>query len=370
MTLQLLRTVAFFLVAAGVVAPAFAAPVVDQQQLSFRDPPFSIETETDIARGLAQTFMVGVSGGVTTIRLPVICESASATVSVSIRELVDGEPTGPVRGVATATGAGPGGPPPTMFVDFTFSPPVMVASGEVLAFVVTASGPCHLALGPTDDPYPDGDAWLQDWGEDISVEWMSFEKRFPADGATDFVFQIVVDDAWAPPPPPPAPRNCVISGITDPVTGATLELPISYFLPVCRCLEDSGAREFRCAILHPDFFAIRRIPLPLSPGKPYEEIWQIAPLTRLDGSIRIDLKGGGLKEPAQFVYSSKTKLPAQVKALAPQSGQTFRVQAIAPEKPEAIPGVAVIQYDMQDVQDDALKRFEIDISIDESFYDQ
>jgi hypothetical protein len=50
---------------------------------------------------------------------------------------------------------------------------------------------------------------------------------------------------------------------------------ISSWVPVCRCVSDSGHRFHRCGFFFPDFFAELRIPFPWEDGTPIELEWQL-----------------------------------------------------------------------------------------------
>ncbi|MDH3660658.1 MAG: hypothetical protein OEU92_11655 [Alphaproteobacteria bacterium] len=80
-------------------------------------------------------------------------------------------------------------------------------------------------------------------------------------------------------PPPVVSSNCDILG------GSALGIP--RWLPVCRCLEDPGLREFRCALAHPDFFLVRRIPWPIPVEQEFDISWTMTPLTNMRGDITI-----------------------------------------------------------------------------------
>jgi hypothetical protein len=166
--------------------------------------------------------------------------------------------------------------------------------------------------------------------------------------------------------------RCVVPDRTDPETGLPLELPISRDTPVCHCFESGAAREWHCGILHPDFIAIRRVPLPLRPGRPYEEIWTLVPLGELDENVRVTIRSDGFEKPVDLELPAAGKLPADHTRpnLGAGPGQTFTLNAMAPDKPASIPGVAVFEYDMKDAKDDSLKSFGLDISLEKSLFKQ
>jgi hypothetical protein len=169
-----------------------------------------------------------------------------------------------------------------------------------------------------------------------------------------------------------APRSLLEACLTRTESGAWLPLVISSSVPGCRCFESPAAREWRCGILHPDFIAIRRIPLPIGPGKPYEEIWNLVPLGKLDGSVRVTIKSDGFEKPVELELPATSKLPDDHTRpnFGVGAGQTFTLKAMAPDKPGAVPGIAVFEYDMKDAKDESLKSFGLDISLDKSLFKQ
>jgi hypothetical protein len=81
------------------------------------------------------------------------------------------------------------------------------------------------------------------------------------------------------------------------------------WLPVCRCLQDQGLREFRCALFHPDFFLFRGTPWPLKPEEKYNVKWTLVPLGQLKGVLEVS-EGLGFK--ARSPSSSISCRPARV----------------------------------------------------------
>lgn len=71
---------------------------------------------------------------------------------------------------------------------------------------------------------------------------------------------------------PPSERPGCEVGIAPhgPVT-----LPIPEWTPACRCVQDPGGREFRCAMVHPDLIAVWRVPSPAPRFEPFEVEWTL-----------------------------------------------------------------------------------------------
>jgi len=108
-----------------------------------------------------------------------------------------------------------------------------------------------------------------------------------------------------PGPPRRSVRNCLVVGVAG--EPGESELPIGSDLPLCRCLRDDGARELRCALLHPDFLLLRRVPIPpLVAGRQGSEEWSLLPFTKLAGPIRLTLSGAGLGQTFERVFGAET----------------------------------------------------------------
>lgn len=78
-------------------------------------------------------------------------------------------------------------------------------------------------------------------------------------------------------------------GPTGPVLceAGSFTLPIDHSVPACRCFEDPGHRELHCALPHPDFVAVWRIPFPTPPREPFRVEWTIIPRTDAGADLEI-----------------------------------------------------------------------------------
>lgn len=318
----------------------------------------------DSEQKLAQSFTVGFDGDLVGLRLP-IAGCGHGELLIEIRELDDGLPTGRlIRAVHI-----PASDVPFSydgFQDFYFPTAIAVSAGDVLAFTVQTVGEgsfCSYATAPDGDTYPRGEGFFD--ARPNPPGWLAF-KGF-ASGPKDLVFYTLMDDPMSS---TSSSGRCVIPDHIDPATGLPIELPISRYAPACRCFRDAGLRELRCGILHPDFFAIRRIPFPLIPGQPYEEVWQFSPLAKLDGPVRITLEGGGFEKPVHISFPTKTKFSAKnlTAAMKPLAGQTIVLKAKAPAKAVTTPGVAIIEYDMKDADSKFQTRFGLDTTIEQDMF--
>jgi hypothetical protein len=366
-----LRTIlAMLIVLALIVGTAHARLVTDQSQPEFvLDPgPLAIDNDPGSEQKLAQTFIAGLDGPLTHLKLPVGCSSGA--LIIEIRRQNEGMPTGEILGGVTVPATDLSGTP-TGFRTIELDAPVVMSPGDKLAFTLrNETGSCGLLRSASGDLYTNGRAFFD--ARPNPPGWEPFIKvDSRPDEALDLAFATLVRR-----PDIGSAEKCIIPGRIDPATGRPLELPISAYVPACRCFQDAGARELRCGVLHPDFFVIRRIPFPLMPGEPYEEVWQFAPLTKLDGPVRIRLEGGGFEKPVQMSFPSKAQLSARdlmstKKWNAPRSaGETITLKARAPTAPMSVPGVATFEYDMKDADSEFQKRFGLDITIEKDQFGQ
>lgn len=65
------------------------------------------------------------------------------------------------------------------------------------------------------------------------------------------------------------------------------DLAIDPYAPVCRCLADAGAREFRCALISPDYFLGFRVPFPVPPRRAFEVDWVFTPMSERATAISV-----------------------------------------------------------------------------------
>jgi hypothetical protein len=162
------------------------------------------------------------------------------------------------------------------------------------------------------------------------------------------------------PPEDDFPNDCRVIGAGG-VPGPS-SLPFGRDLPICRCLRDDGARELRCGLLHPDFFLLRRVPLPLVPGKEVSEVWEFLPLTKLDGPVRVVFTGGGLTEPMKRTFGEGGKLQ-------PGAVERFSLTIVGPKAAAVVPGLASFEYEMRDAESAFARKFGVDRTIAESMFE-
>lgn len=333
--------------AACIAALSFAsvaqgAVIVDQEQAMVDASAGFLGVGGDEEQKLAQSFTVGVDGDLAGLRLPII-GCGSGDLVITIRQIIGGRPGGPALRTLTVP---PSDVPFTFtgFTDFFFATSLAVNAGDVLAFTVETVGDgsfCSYATPPNGDLYARGEGFFD--ARPNPPGWEAF-KGFPT-GPQDLPFATLMDD----PGTGGSARNCIAQ-----TSGGAVPTPIDFYTPACRCFEDLIANEFRCGFLHPDFFMVRRIPLPLPPGRSYTETWQFTPITRLDGPVRMRISGGGLAQEQKFEWSAKG---------ASRRMQVRRLKAIAPKEAIDAKGLAIVEYDMKDAQSELQKAFSIDTSI-------
>jgi hypothetical protein len=190
----------------------------------------------------------------------------------------------------------------------------------------------------------------------FSIEEVGATLGVPVDVvlATDFVAPARYTFR-CPGPPRSGDTSCTVIGAAG-APGAT-PLPFGSELPICRCLRDAGARELRCGILHPDFFALRRIPFPLPAGQPFTERWEFLALTQLDGPVKLTITGAGVADPVRHSFGAAGR---------PKPGKVERlvVNAMAPKEPVSLPGRVDFAYDMKDPDRELSRAFSVDRTIE------
>ncbi|RFB04832.1 hypothetical protein [Parvularcula marina] len=312
------------------LAAAFScvhAQTVDQEQPLFDTalPPQAIGGSSE--QKLAQTFTVGVTGGLTAIEIPVGCSDGQLTVEIQ-GQTATGEPNGIAQRRAIVN-ADEVPPPPDDFVRIHLPTDLPVRAGARLALVLTnTSGTCGLARAPAGETYSGGGLFFD--ARPNPPGWISNKTFFgpDADVPLDLPFRTLMatgarggaDD-----------DRCTVITNDGPQT-----LPIPDSVPLCRCLEDAGARELRCRLIHPDFLLTRRIQTPFEPGSPFEEEWMFTPLKELKTPVMIELAGAGLDKPARHVFGKKSK---------PGTFERWTVKGIAPKTEKTLGGVATVLYE-------------------------
>jgi hypothetical protein len=194
--------IAVLIAVTGTVNPAYATPVIDQQQPVIDTSVGGMTIGGASAQKLAQTVTAGISGFLTEVRFPVSCDAGSNLV-VEIQGLTAaGTPNGTTLTSQTFPGSGlpPFPPAPPSFRSLAFSTPVSFSAGDRFAIVLKSAGTCVVFRGPVGDPYAGGNLYFDvsnpsNWVCQCSVAG----ERF------DLPFQTLVESVCAPP---------VISGIS------------------------------------------------------------------------------------------------------------------------------------------------------------
>jgi len=223
-----------------------------------------------------------------TVPFPGGAASASNTVTVVVRYTSDGE--------ANTIEPFPDPPVTGGFRTSLVAPPGSVAACGALSG--PSSGECAVAftiLCPADST---ASVHVGHVGAALGIAAATMTTLATDRTETDYTFV-------CPGPPRHEVRNCMAFGV--PGESGESELPIGSELPLCRCLRDDGAREFRCAFLNRDFLLLRRVPIPpLLAGHQGSEEWSLLPFTKLAGPIRLMLSGDGLAQRAEHVFGAET----------------------------------------------------------------
>jgi hypothetical protein len=237
---------------------------------------------------LAQTVTAGVSGRLVEVHVPVACGNGEV-----ILEIFDATDSGAPRAPAFARELRLAGEfarvtdPPAFHRFVLDRAPRFEAGDRFTISLRDKSGQCAMWLSPTGDTYPRGDGWFIN-NTPPTTHWT--RNADTPEPFQDWPFKTFVDNTPPPAPRPSAP--CIVTGFG----------PIGFvpsWLPVCRCLQDQGLREFRCALFHPDFFLFRRTPWPLEPDEKYNVKWTLVPLGQLKGVLEVS-EGLGFKAPLTF----------------------------------------------------------------------
>ena len=256
---------------------------------------------------LAQTVTAGISGRLVEVHVPVSC--GSGEVILEIFAVSDsGAPGSPVfaREHRLAAEFSRETDPPA-FHRFVLDPAPRFEAGDRFTISLrNKTGECAMWPSPDGDTYPPGDGWFVN-NAPPSTGWT--RNADTPDPFEDWPFQTFVDNTPPPAPPLPAPP-CIVTGF-----GVGF---IPSWLPVCRCLQDEGLRELRCALFHPDFFLFRRTPWPLEPEEKYNVKWTLVPLSQLKGVLEVS-EGLGFKGPLTFF----------VDQLPPGASMTLEYPAVA-----------------------------------------
>lgn len=320
-----------FVVAAAVslvAGAAQAAEVVDQSQTMIDAGSGLLGIGGDSEQKLAQSFTAGVTGTMVAIRAPIIgCAGGDLVLEVRLAG-AGGAPDG---ALLNSTRVAPSSVPVTgaAFHEMRLNATVAIRRGVKYAYTlrmdpVASTSNCNYVHSAVGDLYADGEHFFD--SRPNPPGWVA-ASAVP-EPRLDLAFETIVDTGS---PAPVASGDCYIPG------GAAGMAPIPDFLPVCRCLRDAGLREFRCALLNPDFFAIRRIPWPIPFGAPYRETWEVLPMTKLSDAVRIELKGANIGEPINMSFAGKSRKALETRV------STFT----APKEATAVPGVATIRYGQQ-----------------------
>ncbi|HYI11796.1 MAG TPA: hypothetical protein VEK57_22255 [Thermoanaerobaculia bacterium] len=288
---------------------AAARPVVDQES------PYGTETIVVGADGgrnriVAQTVTAGATGDLMRVELGIGCDGGA--LIIEIVNLAPGRsvPGTVVRSTTTIDAVSIPNPPAVRTFDLGRRP--SMSSGDQFAIVLrNETGSCTALKGPLSlggTSYPGGEGWFRpaDGLPDAWLQFLDFGKT------GDLGFKTIVNVPADSPP-------CIVNGFATPFPG---------WLPVCRCIEDDGLRDFRCALMHPSYFLFRNIPTPVHAGKPFEVKWTLVVLAPMKGVVEVSDEF-----PSGFTGVPKTPLTFFVDQVPAGGSLTLRYEVIAPAKP-------------------------------------
>jgi hypothetical protein len=326
---------------------AHAQGTVDQEQpVTAAGPTYAVGGSSD--QKLAQSFTVGLEGALTEIHLPVSCSSGE--LIVEIQSLDSG---GRPSGRTVASGRVPArdiGPPLSNFRPISLEEPLDVLPGQHYAIIISnPTGTCGMLQGPEGNSYGGGTGFFD--ARPNRPGWIGF-KGGPGspDQPQDLPFKTVVDTTVSSMAAAPAIEN----GCFGMTASGTFPLPFDRDLPICNCLSDPVLNEWRCRLLHPDFFIIRRIPFPLNAGGPFTEEWAFTPLTELDGAVSVEIVGAGMSKLVTHVFGENSK---------PGTFEYFRLEGVVPKQSREMMGMVRFSYPMKTATSKYLREFGFDSTI-------
>lgn len=283
---------------------AEARPIVDQQA------PYGTETITVGGTNqliVAQTVTAGAHGDLLRVELTIGCDSGALIV-----EIVNLHPTRPIPGTvvrSTTTIAAADIPNPPDRRTFDMDRPLAMTDGRQFAIVLrNETGSCTVVKGLDVNPYERGSGWFRGATTSTPDAWLQFLDFGKTD---DLGFKTIVNVPVESPP-------CIVNGFASPFPG---------WLPVCRCLEDEGLADFRCALFHPDFFLFRNLPLPVKAGEPFIVKWTLVVYAPMQGIVELlDTL------PPGFQTTQKVPLKFFVGQIPVGQSLTLEYKAVAPLK--------------------------------------
>lgn len=283
-----------------------ATPVVDQRS------PYGKET---IAVGLAgtgnrivaQTVTAGVTGDLMQVEVGIGCDSGTLLVEI-VNLDARGLPGSAVRARATVDAASLPMPPSLRTFDLDRRP--AMNAGDGFAIVLrNETGTCTALKGPEaldGSSYPGGNGWFRRADADGWLQFLDFGRT------GDLGFTTIVNVV-------PASAPCRVNGMDT-------EFPS--WLPACRCIEDAGLRDFRCALMDPSFFLFRHLPMPIRAGEKFTVKWTLVVFADMTGVVEVtDLL------PPGFTGAPKEPLTFFVEQVPVGQSLTLQYEAIAPLKP-------------------------------------
>lgn len=301
-----------FLIAVVLVSLTMAAaarPYVDQQSPCGKDT-IIVGNDGGSNRIVAQTVTAGLTGDLMRVELTIGCDGGALIIEIVNLAPRSSLPGTVVRSRTTIDAASIPNPPEVRTFDLDRRP--SMSDGDQFAIVLrNETGSCTAVKGPTaldGSSYPRGEGYFTSAGV-TPVGWFQF-LDFGDTG--DLGFKTIVNVPADSPP-------CIVNGMATPFPG---------FLPVCRCISDEGLRDFRCALMHPEYFLFRNLPTPMRVNQKFKVKWTLVVYTPMEGVVEIFDQ-----LPAGFIGSPKAPLTFFVDQVPAGQSLTLEYDAVAPSKP-------------------------------------
>jgi hypothetical protein len=286
------------------LATAADARLYVDQESAYGKETFSVGGMPN--RVIAQTVTAGLTGELMRVEVGVGCESGELIVEIVNLDAL-GRIGMAVRSRTVIDAATIPMPPEPR--TFDTERPLSMTTGHRFAIILrNETGTCHALKSNAFDAYVPGHGFFRRDPASIPYGWLQFLDFGDQD---DLGFRTIVNVPVSTPP-------CFVNGFGTPFPGD---------LPVCRCIRDEGLRDFRCALMHPDFFLFRNLPDDLPPGKPFKVKWTLVVFAPMDGVVEL------LEHyPPGFANVPKTPLTFFVGQVPVGASITLEYEAIAPVK--------------------------------------
>ncbi|MEM9291667.1 MAG: hypothetical protein AAGD01_08300 [Acidobacteriota bacterium] len=254
--------------------PATAMETLDQRQETFSSIGSVYALGGEVEQRLAQTVTVGISGRLSRVEAPIGCTEGE--LLLEIRNLrADGAPGDTVLHSQTYPAEDfPAEAPLGAWSTLVLTDGPSFTRGQRFALVLdNPTGSCDLIGAGTGDLYPRGNAYFQ--ALPTPIDWLAFIVAPTAEN--DLAFRTYMTQPRAA----REPLCRVPTGLAPPLGQIFISTPI------CGCLSNRTLLEFQCRLIHPDFFAVVRVPEIVAPGEVFTVTWTVLPVNDLSRPVEI-----------------------------------------------------------------------------------